>query len=67
MILGAPEGFCDDKEDGLYADPKDNTKFFNCVNYKATACQNCPATTTFSEKCGQCLNSDYGKFIVYFS
>ncbi|XP_062997962.1 chitotriosidase-1-like [Elgaria multicarinata webbii] len=49
----APNSFCLDKADGLYANLQDTTMFYSCAN-KLTFNMHCPARLTFNNQCKCC-------------
>jgi len=58
LILGPPENFCKNKDDGKYANPKDNSQFFSCNDNIASACLRCPGNLIYKAECDQCLHPD---------
>ena len=53
--IAGPDDFCDDKEDGTFANPNDNKQFLTCKDKKRDGlCLSCPATLVFINECGEC-------------
>ncbi|XP_053101265.1 probable chitinase 10 isoform X3 [Hemicordylus capensis] len=49
-----PDNFCADKPDGIYADPEDNRKFYQCFNHQSFSF-NCPSQLIFDDSCKCCV------------
>uniref|UniRef100_A0A7M5UCU2 Chitin-binding type-2 domain-containing protein n=1 Tax=Clytia hemisphaerica TaxID=252671 RepID=A0A7M5UCU2_9CNID len=50
-----PENFCNDKQDGKYANPKNPQQFFACTGKVPSVCTMCQGGLVYKSECNQCL------------